>query len=60
MYAKYFYLAIFVVIFTPFVFVAAGGYAAVAFVTGCFTSTFSGWIGMKIATYTNYCCTHEC
>jgi len=35
-------------------------YAAIAFVLGCFTSTFSGWIGMKIATYTNYRTSHQC
>ena len=45
---------------TPVVFVAAGGYAAVAFVTGCFASALPGWIGIKIATYTNYRCAHEC
>eukprot|EP00931_Biecheleriopsis_adriatica_P094787 TRINITY_DN683_c0_g1_i8.p1 TRINITY_DN683_c0_g1~~TRINITY_DN683_c0_g1_i8.p1 ORF type:complete len:709 (+),score=200.98 TRINITY_DN683_c0_g1_i8:49-2175(+) len=60
LYAEYFYLAIFVVLFCPIVFVAAGKYAAIAFLVGCFTSTFSGWIGMKIATYTNYRTTHEC
>ena len=58
--AEYFYLAIFVVLFTPVVCGAAGRYAVIAFVLGCVTSTFSGWIGMKIATYTNYRTTREC
>ena len=43
---------------TPVVFVAAGGYAAVALVTGCFASVLPGWFGIKIATYANCRCTH--
>ena len=43
---------------TPVVFVAAGGYAAVALVTGCFASALPGWFGIKIATYTTCRCTH--
>ena len=42
LYAEYFCLAIFVVVFTPVVFGTAGGYAAVAFVTGCFASALPG------------------
>jgi len=60
LYAEYKYLAIFVILFTPIVFGAAGSGAAFAFVLGCVTSTLAGWIGMKIATYTNYRTTHEC
>jgi len=60
LYAEYRYLAVFVVFFSPVVFVAAGKYACIAFVVGCLTSTFAGWIGMKIATYTNYRTAHQC
>jgi len=59
LYAEYFYLAIFMVLFTPVVWMAAGKYAAIAFLLGCFTSTFSGWIGMKIAVFTNVRTTHQ-
>ena len=52
LYAEYLYLAIFVVISTPVVLVDAEEYAPVTLVTGCFTATFLGWIGTKIATYT--------
>jgi len=60
LYAEYKYLAVFVVVFTVVVIFAVDVYAAIAFVLGCFTSTFSGWIGMKIATYTNYRTSHQC
>merc|ERR1719428_2465671 len=46
--------------FAPIVMKAAGSYAAVAFVIGCVTSILCGWIGMKIAVYTNYRTSHEC
>ena len=49
LFADYFFLAILVVISTPVVLVDAEEYAPV---TGCFTATFLGWIGAKIATYT--------
>jgi len=60
LYAEYKYLAVFVVVFTPVVVFAVDMYASVAFVLGCLTSTFSGWVGMKIATYTNYRTSHQC
>merc|ERR1719157_31974 len=60
LYEEYKYMAVFIVLFTPIVFLAAGMYAAVAFVIGCITSIVCGWIGMKIACYTNYRTAHEC
>jgi len=35
-------------------------YTAVAFLAGCFTSILAGWIGMKIAVYTNSRTTFGC
>merc|ERR1719230_1483823 len=53
-------MAVFIVLFSPVVFKAAGPFAAIAFILGCITSILCGWIGMKIAVYTNFRTTHEC
>jgi inorganic pyrophosphatase len=60
LFAEYKYMAIYIVLFTPVVWLAAGLWAAVAFVVGSITSIVCGWIGMKIAVYTNYRTAHEC
>jgi len=60
MWAEYKYLTVFMVVFSFVVYGACDIYAVIAFVAGCLTSTFAGWIGMKIATYTNYRTTHQC
>merc|ERR1712203_535826 len=53
-------LTLFVILFSVVVYGAVGAFAVIAFVAGCFTSTFAGWIGMKIATYTNFRTAHQC
>merc|ERR1712137_1130816 len=60
LYAEYRYLFVFMIVFSFVVYGAVGSFAVIAFVAGCLTSTFAGWVGMKIATYTNYRTTHQC
>merc|ERR1719472_549596 len=53
-------MAAYIVIFS-FVLVGFTGVATtVAFVVGAVTSILCGWIGMKIAVYTNVRATHQC
>lgn len=58
--AEYVYMAGFVVLFAPLVAFASSTFASIAFVVGCITSILAGYIGMKIAVYTNFRTTHEC
>jgi len=58
--AEYSVLAVFTVIFSVIVTLAAGKFAAIAFVVGSVTSTVAGFIGMKIATASNSKTAHEC
>lgn len=58
--AEYTVLAVFTVVFAGIVYLAAGQWAAVSFVVGCFTSTVCGFIGMRIATASNSKTAHEC
>jgi len=58
--AEYFYMAIYVVLFSVVLVVFTGTPTTVAFVVGSITSILCGWIGMKIAVYTNVRTTHEC
>merc|ERR1719456_1320103 len=53
-------MAQFLVAFGLFVGWKVGAGAMVAFVVGAVTSILAGWIGMKIAVYTNFRTTHEC
>jgi len=58
--AEYSVLAVFTVVFSVIVTLAAGKFAAIAFVVGSVTSTVAGFIGMKIATASNSKTAHEC
>eukprot|EP01061_Rhynchopus_euleeides_P008844 TRINITY_DN17_c0_g2_i8.p1 TRINITY_DN17_c0_g2~~TRINITY_DN17_c0_g2_i8.p1 ORF type:complete len:873 (+),score=350.38 TRINITY_DN17_c0_g2_i8:1585-4203(+) len=64
LWAEYQYMAVFVVVFSVVIVILIGaaggdnawrngGLSAVAFVVGCLTSIISGYIGMRIAVYTN-------
>jgi len=58
--AEYKVLGVFTILFAVIVMLAAGKFAAIAFVVGSFTSTVCGFIGMKIATASNSKTAHEC
>eukprot|EP00425_Heterocapsa_triquetra_P041269 CAMPEP_0195079180 /NCGR_PEP_ID=MMETSP0448-20130528/21173_1 /TAXON_ID=66468 /ORGANISM="Heterocapsa triquestra, Strain CCMP 448" /LENGTH=239 /DNA_ID=CAMNT_0040111993 /DNA_START=42 /DNA_END=757 /DNA_ORIENTATION=- len=58
--AEYRYLLVFVVAFAAIVGLVNDGFMAIAFVVGCVTSILAGYIGMKIATFSNCRATHEC
>jgi len=58
--AEYRYMAGFIIVFSALVFLASSVYTAIAFVVGCLSEILAGYIGMKIATYSNYRTTHEC
>jgi inorganic pyrophosphatase len=58
--AEYQYLAVFTVVFSVLVTLAASVQTAVAFVVGAVTSTICGYLGMKIATAANLKTAHEC
>jgi len=57
---EYQYMAVYVLFFGLIVFFWVGHAACVAFVVGALTSVVCGWIGMKIAVFTNVRTTHEC
>ena len=62
---EYWYLALFVMIFGLGIFMLAEPtlgyfYTTFAFFIGAITSIVSGYIGMRIAVYTNLRCTKEC
>jgi len=53
-------MLVFIVLFGGFVAGFVGPTSSVAFVVGAVTSILAGWIGMKIAVFTNTRTTHEC
>jgi inorganic pyrophosphatase len=60
LFAEYTYMAIFVILFGALLYYLTGALTTIAFVVGALTSIVSGWIGMKIAVYTNVRTTHQC
>merc|ERR550514_2406937 len=60
LYAEYKMMAIFILFFGAFVDYFVGFPAMIAFVTGAVTSILAGYVGMRIAVFTNFRCTHEC
>lgn len=54
------FLAVFIFVFCWLLMAAIGSLAAGTFVLGCSASILAGYLGMKVATYTNVRCTHEC
>jgi len=59
LFKEYQYMMVYVVVFSALLFFVNAGTVA-AFVVGSLTSILAGYIGMKIAVYTNVRCTHEC
>jgi len=60
LFAEYMYMAAYVVIFSIILVVATDVWTTLAFVIGAITSILCGWIGMRIAVYTNVRTTHQC
>jgi len=60
LYAEYTYMAGFIVVFGAILFFLTDMATVVAFVVGAVTSILCGYIGMRIAVYTNARTTHEC
>jgi len=60
LFTEYLYMAVYIVVFSVILMVLTGWQTTVSFVIGGLTSIICGWIGMKIAVYTNVRVTHEC
>merc|ERR1719277_2559252 len=53
-------MAVYIVLFSGILLYFTGAATTVAFVVGAITSILCGWIGMRIAVYTNVRTTHQC
>merc|ERR1719174_1882919 len=60
LFTEYLYMGVYVVVFSGILLFFTGKEATISFVVGALTSIICGWIGMKIAVYTNVRTTHEC
>jgi len=60
LFAEYKYMAVYIVLFGAFLLWFTGLPSTISFVVGAVTSILAGWIGMKIAVYTNVRTTHQC
>ncbi|CAE8678557.1 unnamed protein product [Polarella glacialis] len=60
LFAEYTYMAVYIVVFSILLVTMTGVPTTVAFVVGAVTSILCGWIGMKIAVYTNVRTSHQC
>jgi len=60
LFAEYTYMAVYIVFFSGVLTYFTGVPTTIAFVVGAVTSIICGWIGMKIAVYTNVRTTHQC
>merc|ERR1719375_2068397 len=60
LFTEYAYMGVYVVAFSVFLYFFTGMETTLSFVVGSLTSIICGWIGMKIAVYTNVRTTHEC
>merc|ERR550532_1545936 len=60
LFAEYKIMAVYVVLFAVFLTFFCDGSTAISFVVGSVTSILAGWIGMKIAVFTNVRTAHEC
>merc|ERR1719502_2225255 len=59
LFTEYMYMAAYVVVFSGILMFFTGWETTVSFVWGSVTSIICGWIGMRIAVYTNVRTTHE-
>merc|ERR1719162_1799538 len=53
-------MAVYIVLFSVFLFFFTGMATTISFVVGALTSIVAGWIGMKIAVFTNVRTAHQC
>lgn len=60
LFAEYTYMAVYIVLFSIILVFFTGVPTTIAFVVGAVTSILCGWIGMKIAVFTNVRTTHQC
>jgi inorganic pyrophosphatase len=60
LWAEYKYMAVYIVLFSLFLVWFTGVPSTISFVVGALTSILAGWIGMKIAVFTNVRTTHQC
>merc|ERR1719183_136518 len=60
LFAEYKYMGVYIVCFCGILYPLTGWETTVSFVVGGVTSIICGWIGMKIAVYTNVRTAHEC
>jgi len=60
LFAEYAYMAGYIVIFSVILAYFTGVPTTIAFVVGAITSILCGWIGMRIAVYTNVRTAHQC
>jgi len=60
LFAEYMYMAVYIVVFSVILLVLTGVPTTVAFVVGAIASILCGWIGMRIAVFTNVRTTHQC
>jgi len=60
LFAEYTYMAVYIVLFGAVLVYFTGVPTTVAFVVGAVTSIICGWIGMRIAVFTNVRTAHEC
>jgi len=60
LFAEYTYMAVYIVLFSIFLVYFTGTATIVAFVVGAVTSIVCGWIGMRIAVFTNVRTAHQC
>jgi len=60
LFAEYTYMAVYIVLFSIILIFFTGVPTTIAFVVGAVASILCGWIGMRIAVYTNVRTTHQC
>lgn len=60
LFAEYTYMAVFIVLFSGILIWFTGIATTIAFVVGAITSIICGYLGMRIAVYTNVRTTHQC
>merc|ERR1719265_1507338 len=60
LWAEYKYMFVYIVLFGAFLLWFTGLPCMISFVVGAITSILAGWIGMKIAVFTNVRTTHQC
>jgi len=60
LFAEYTYMAVYIVLFSIILFFFTGVPTTIAFVVGSITSILCGYLGMRIAVYTNVRTTHQC